>query len=338
MSNPIQPQDGDIRDVNGRQRYFVNNHWVRYYPPHQKDDLHTTLKLIRSFEWRFQKAVETGMETTPDDERIDQQRHLLADAKACQLAAPDEQSPAFKQGKAEEQTFGGMLAVSLFRRMVRNMMRHIELRIAGNADPGVLKQLEGAIGADINESRQLSKHVRRSGGKEDRDKVLMEMFGEPMNVFFSSLPAQFELLPVFYINRYKKITECWQDIDSLTPAVQNLIASSPAFKNSGLSELVAGLAAAAKDRCELMRSDQPDFDMAAGRLRAYRNQIRDWDQEPDKSHAAALESRTEKNILRLVEDYQELVYDIAHVRAPRHTSTRELLQKIDKILAAGRTV
>src|SRR5690606_32935766 len=92
----------------------------------------------------------------------------------------------------------------------------------------------------------------------------------------------------------------------------------------------------AKSRCELRRSDQPDYDIAAIGLRAARNQIRDFHPGPGNGFAAGLSSQQERIIMGIVKDYNKLVYDIAHVRTPRRKSANALIERMDALLQQDR--
>lgn len=336
MDKSDLPQDGEVRHIDGRDRCFFGGYWIRYYPPIKKTDLQGALKLVNTFEWRFQKAVETGMEATPDDDRIEEQRKLFEAAKAQRASLTDKQSRAYKHAEEEERVFGGMLAVSLFRRTMENIKEHITLRLMEEKTEE-LQPLRTQIERDFMESAKLFDYVRRAGGKKDKDQVLKEMLGEPMFVFTMTLPeASPGLIDMFHNNRYRKIAASWKNIDNTTAAIKKLVATSPALKCSALTEMIDALAANAKARCELRRSDQPEYDRVAGHLRASRNEIRDFEIDgPHINHAASLTRKTDDKILDLVQDYRKLVYDIAHVRTPRNVSSAALIERINRAMGIG---
>jgi hypothetical protein len=147
------------------------------------------------------------------------------------------------------------------------------------------------------------------------------MIGEPKNLFISTLS---KTVQSFYNNRYDKIGKCWKNIDDATFAIKRLISTSSHLKKSPLPGIIDNFSASAKDRCQLMRSD-PDFDEAAGYLRANRNQIREFqivNTYPGRER--------DNRIMKLVQRYRKLVYDIAHVRTERDNSTPILVREIDK--------
>ena len=336
MDKSDLPREGEIRNIAGRDRCFFSGYWIRHYPPTEKTDLQGALKLVNTFEWRFQKAVETGMEASPDDDRIEEQRKLFEAAKAQREFLPDKQSRAYKYAEEEERVFGGMLAVSLFRRAVENIKEHITLRLM-EEKPENLEPLKKQIDKDYIESARLFDYVRRAGGKKDKDEVLKEMRGEPMFVFAMTLPeAGSGVADMFHNNRYRKIAASWKNIDDTTVAIKKLVATSPALKCSALTEMIDALAANAKARCELRRSEQPEYDRVAGHLRASRNEIRDFEMDgPHINHAASLTRKTDDKILDLVQDYRKLVYDIAHVRTPRNVSSAALIERINRAMGIG---
>lgn len=335
MDKSDLPQEGEVRHIDGHDRCFFGGYWIRHYPPIEKTDLQGALKLVNTFEWRFQKAVETGMEATPDDDRIEAQRKLFEAAKAQRESLMDKQSHAYRHAEEEERVFGGMLAVSLFRRAVENIREHITLRLMGD-QPEDLELLKKKIEKDYMESAHLFDYLRRAGGTKDKDEVLKEMRGEPMFVFSMTLPeAGSGVADMFHNNRYRKIAASWKNIDDTTAAIKKLVATSPALKCSALTEMIDALAANAKARCELRRSDQPEYDRVAGHLRASRNEIRDFDlNETDTNHAASITRKTDDKILDLVQDYRKLVYDIAHVRTPRNVSSAALIERIDRAIGS----
>jgi hypothetical protein len=334
MSNSQPPKQWDIQTVDGRQRCYVDGYWIRHYPQMQKNDLETALKWVGNFEWRFQKAVENGMETTGDDARIESQRGLYEAAQKEKERIANKTSREFKKAEIEENAFGGLLAVSLVRRMVNNIKKHITLRIRKIDDPQQLHSLEKQIDADMRSAALLFKYVRRAGGAEDKDRVLAEMQGEPLFVFNITLnAANDELATMFHHNRYTKLASAWRNIDEASGAIKRAIASSPTLKSSGLMDIIDNMSMSAKARSELMRSDLPDYDLAAVQLRASRNQIRDF--KVQHSHAASVTAHDDRKILQVVKDYSKLVYDIAHVRAPRTASTKELIRRVDNLLGPG---
>jgi hypothetical protein len=186
------------------------------------------------------------------------------------------------------------------------------------------------------QSSRLFSHVRRAGGREDKDNLLKEMIGEPLNLFSATLPeskdSQKEIVTKFYRNRYGKIAQSWQNIDDATVAIKKLVSTSKKLRESTLPGMIDNFAASAKERSELMRSD-PDFDEAAGHLRSNRNQIKHFELENGYHQHALIrggEKDKDQKILGLVDEYRRLVYDIAHVRAPRFHSTDQLIDKIKR--------
>lgn len=341
--NDATPQADEIREINGIKRRYTDGYWIRCYDPPQKegdDLLIAVMRLAGSFEKRFLKTVEGGQEVGADADSIDRLRRRFDAARNAVEKIPDKQSYAYRRAMAKEETWGGMLAVSIFRRMISNITEHISCRI-GEMEKHVfdgavlgkletLKRLEDSIEKDMKEVWGLFKYARRAGGEEDKDQVLMEMIGEPMKLLaVTRAEDPVAMLTEFFKNRYLKIAQCWKDIDRATEAVKTLIASSGRLEHSDLLKEVEEFSAAAKQRCETQRHDS-DFENAAAALRAGRNLIRAFrPDENDNSHVATVTPRTDTDILKLVQDYRKLVYDIAHVRTPRRVSTDELIKRID---------
>lgn len=334
----MMPQEGAIKKIDGHDRYYVDGYWIKCYPPHQRDTLRAAIRLVGNFESRFLKAVEGGTEASTDEPSILQRRNALDAVRKKVSAITDKGSFEYKRAKAEEEALGGMLAVSLFRKMIKDITAHIDRRVGkktlSDADKRDLEILKKIIDNDVLEVFHLFKYVRRSGGEKDRDEVLAEMYGEPMRVIGTTLSKNSDqALQEFYNTRYRKIAACWKNIDETTDAIKKLIANSQRLQDSGLAELVDDLNTAAKSRCELSRHD-PDFDAAASHLRASRNLIKEF-KPSGTGHIGAVTKAADKKILSLVQSYRELVYDIAHVRTPRKVSTKELLEQINNALKPG---
>lgn len=338
------------------------------------DMLIAVMRMVGNFERRFLKTVEGGQEVGTDADSIDRLRKkfyeagevarltekysdkhhgligTLADAlealldklsykkhsrarKALELIK-NNNSYGCQIAKVEEETWGGMLAVSVFRRMISNITEHISCRIGkaetGGPDVEVLDKLQKSIDDDLKEVWNLFKYVRRAGGEEDKDQVLMEMMGEPMKLLsVTQVENPVAKLTIFFNNRYHKISQCWNDIDRATEAITTLIASSSRLEHSDILQEIKEFSAAAKERCEIQRHD-PDFEDAAADLRSGRNLIRAFrPNNKDSGYVATVTPRMDTDILKLVQDYRKLVYDIAHVRTPRHVSTDALIQRID---------
>lgn len=331
-----QGKNGDIRDTDGHREYHIDGYWIRYYEPHKKEDLATALKLVDNFEWRFRKAAEGGMEVVTAPARIEALEKEFGAAQARKAAIAEHHSPEYRRAGAEENAYGGMLGVSIFRRMIEDVREHIRYRnrhdTLDGEDQKILGSFKERIDRDFQAMHRLLPFIRRAGGEKDRDQVLAEMVGEPVNVLLSTLPESKQMLGLFYERRYRKIADSWKNIDWATVAVQTLVESSPALKQTELPRLIDDLSAAAKSRCELMRSD-PDFDGAAANLRINRDLIRSFSLAPApeaRTHAARLNGSADKEILALVQRYRKLVYDIAHVRTPRKESTRKLVEDMEK--------
>ncbi len=339
MQKDTIPIDGCIREIDGVKRRYTDGYWIRYYDLHQKDNLNIALRLVGNFEGRFLKAAEYGKEVSTDEASILSRRKLFEAARKKTESITDTGSFEYKSAQAEENALGGMLAVSLFRKMINDISEHIVYRIEHKtlspSDTQMLNKIKIDIDTDMKEVFHLFKYVRRAGGKKDKDEVLEEMRGEPMVVLRTTLSeTSQESVKMLYDNRYRKIAACWKNIDDATIAIKSLISTSKTLKGLRLAEIVDDLSAAAKARCELLRND-PDFDAAVISLHSKRNLIRDFKISDDVKHAGNVSKKEDTEILKLVQSYRKLVYDIAHVRTPRNVSAAELIQKIEKLQAPG---
>ena len=278
--------NGTERSIDGRPRVYYDGYWIKAYPV-PADTLLEKRRLISGLTRRLFNHVEHGLNVP--GERLDEAR----------LAYEAERDPERRRVK------GGMLAGALFNRAADIFKKLVELQqlgVAVKSDYALMRE----CGHHLAEALELGKMVRHRSGDEGID----ELWGEPFKAFAYPIEE-------FYKSRYVKIALTMRAIDRVTDELARTFFELPRF--AGLVPLLEEFAAAAKTKCETLRTDADVFDtwttfvVAGERLVAFGTTLPSG---PDDDAVQAGWS--------LVVRARNLLADMARARVPMPKSTEEL--------------
>jgi hypothetical protein len=266
---------GTKRIIDGRERVYYDGYWVKTYPtPH--DSLLAKRKLIEALTRRLFNHVEHGLNVPGN--RLDEAR----------AAYEAEQDPQRKRVKA------GMLAGALFNRAADVFTKLVELQEFGvHVHPDNV--LMGQCGEHLQEALTLGKLVLHRSGEEGID----ELWGEPFKAFAYPIDD-------FYKSRYVKIATTMAAIDHIGDVLCSTFNRLRMF--AGIEPLVRALTAAARAKCETLRTDSEIFDIWA-------------------SFVVAGESHWAMEGMKLVRDGAQLIEYITRARVPMPKSTSEFAER-----------
>jgi hypothetical protein len=281
--------------IDGQERVHYYGYWVKTYPV-PADTLEAKKELIGALTRRLFNHTEHGLNIPGT--RLDEARR----------AYEQETDLARRRIKA------GMLAGALFNRATGIFTQLVEIQKLGveiqSSDP-----LMRTCGEHLKEALELGKQVRHRSGEEGID----ELWGEPFKAF---------LLPVenFYESRYIKIAQTMRDIDGLAEAMTRTFADLAPF--SGIAQNFAELAAAAKTKTEVLRTDRAIFEVwttlvaAAERLAAFEPSL--------PPHASARARQEVADALQLIRQGTDLITYITRARVPMPKSKREYIERLER--------
>lgn len=293
MDAPIP--NGTKQVVDGEERIFYDGYWIKAYRPPQ-DTLMAKKKLIEALTRRLFNHVEHG---------INIPGFRLAEVRR---AYDTETDPDRRRVK------GAMLAGCLFNRAADIFTKLVELQSLGveiDLDSGLMHE----CGLCLQEALSLGRLVLHRSGEEGID----ELWGEPFRAF--SIPVE-----AFYESRYIKIAQTMRDIDMIGDAITASLGALPLF--NGLGSSVSQFVAAAKRKCETLRTD-PDivdvwtsFVVAGEHLSAYTPRL------PALPNEAL--ARAAGDGLELLRQGRELLSNITRARVTMPKSTREYLDSLHR--------
>lgn len=295
--NTTAPREGTRRIIDGAERAFHCGYWIKTYPLHT-DSLQAKKNLIEALTRRLFNHTEHGL-------NIPGAR--LNEARASFDA---ERDPAKRRVK------GAMLAGALFNRATDIFRRLVELQTDGvdiRADYPLVEE----CGRYLMEALELGHFVLHRSGEEGID----ELWGEPFRAY--SLPVE-----DFYAGRYVKIGQCMRDIDRIATSMIEHIGGLHAFAN--IPPAVTDYAAAARVKCETLRTDPQIFDVwsnfvtAGERLAA----IAQHGEMHGHIRSAGRRVHDHADGVRLIEAGRALICDIVRARTPMPKSTREYIAQI----------
>jgi len=282
--------NGTERSIDGRQRVYYDGYWIKAYPV-PADTLLEKRRLIAGLTQRLFKHVEHGLNVP--GERLD----------AARRAYDAESDPERRRVK------GGMLAGALFNRAADIFQKLVELQqlgVAVKSDYALMRE----CGNHLSEALELGKMVRHRSGDEGID----ELWGEPFKAFAYPIEE-------FYKSRYVKIALTMGAIDRVAAEVVATFAALPHF--GALAPLVTDFAAAAKTKCETLRTDDDVFEtwttfvVVGERLLAL---------------GASLPSGPDDDLVQagwaLVVRARSLMADMARARVPMPKSTEHLCEAL----------
>jgi hypothetical protein len=288
-----QIETGSERVIDGRLRVYYDGYWIKAYPV-PADTLLEKRRLIAALTRRLFNHVEHGINVP--GERLAEARH----------AYDSEREADRKRVKA------AMLAGALFNRAAHIFQKLVELQQLGivvKADNQLMKE----CGQHLSEALELGKMVLHRSGDEGID----ELWGEPFKAF--AFPIE-----EFYKSRYVKIALTMHTIDRLARELAEVLGAWPVF--AGIEPAIAAYAAAAKAKCETLRTDTDVFEswttfvVAGERLLAF---------EPHwLSIPTPLESELVVVARSLLRRGKELIADMARARVPMPKSTADLIEAL----------
>jgi hypothetical protein len=284
---------GTERVVDGCLRVYYDGYWIKAYPV-PADTLLEKRRLIAALTRRLFNHVEHGINVP--GERLEEARE----------AFDRETLPDRRRVKA------AMLAGALFNRAADIFQKLVELQKLGvivKSDNALMKQ----CGQHLTEALELGKMVLHRSGEEGID----ELWGEPFKAF--AFPIE-----EFYKSRYVKIALTMRTIDRLAGELADALGAWPVF--SGIETLIVEYAAAARVKCETLRTDTDVFEtwttfvVAGERLAAFEPH---WSSMP-----TPLDSELAMVGRSLARRGKELIADMARARVPMPKSTADLIEAL----------
>jgi hypothetical protein len=292
---PRQPSNGTIRLIKGEQRVFYDGYWVKYYAP-PVDTLEAKRDLIQTLTRRLFNHVEHGINIPGS---------RLSEARAAYEAATD---PELKRVN------GAMLAGALFNRAADIFRCLVDLQSAG-VEIARSNTLMRECGQCLLEALELGRLVRHRGGHEGID----ELWGEPFKAFTMAIED-------YYETRYLKIAMTMRDVDRIAATLKDSVALSVTVGD--IAPVIDELAAAAKRKCEIRRTDPsvfevwPAFVVASERLAQGRPAVvLDPEVPPSREAMAAAQ---------LLREGTELMRFIVRARVPMPKSTAEFMDRCQR--------
>lgn len=226
MNEPVP--NGTERLIQGVRRIHYDGYWIKAYDP-PENTLKAKRRLIEALTRRLFNHVEHGINIP--GKRL----------KEARQAYDIETDPERRRVK------GAMLAGALFNRAADIFTTLVQLQ-----EEGVEVQQDSTLmrecGQCLKESLNLGRHVLHISGDEGID----ELWGEPFRAF--SIPVE-----AFYESRYIKIAQTLRDIDRIAAVMITTFAPVPLFQ--GIDKHVVQFCAAAKNKCETLRTDEHIFDL-----------------------------------------------------------------------------
>ena len=293
MSKKIE--NGTKRDINGVPRVYYDGYWIKLYDP-PRDSLEAKKRLIEALTRRLFNHVEHGLNIP--GKRLDEARH----------AYESETDPARKRVK------GAMLAGALFNRATDIFTRLVELQeIDVDVEPD--NPLMRECGRCLLEALEFGKMVRHRHGDESID----ELWGEPLKAF--SMPVE-----AFYESRYIKMAQTMRDIDRIAVAMTAALGGGRHF--DGVDELIKNFAAAAKEKCETLRTDPAIFDIWASFIVAGERLSAIEPKPGDRE--ALISARALDEGSKLILDGKYLLTSISRARVPMPRRTAAYLKRCER--------
>lgn len=287
-----QVPQGTERCIEGQLRVYYDGYWIKAYAV-PGDTLLAKKRLIEALTRRLFNHVEHGLNVPGT--RLDEARRAFE-------SETDEQRRRVK---------AAMLAGALFNRATDVFTKLVELQALGVAiqpDNALMRE----CGQHLQEALALGKVVLHPSGEEGID----ELWGEPFKAF--AFPIE-----EFYRSRYLKIAMTMRAIDRIDAEMKLTLAAHASF--AGVAERLDRFAAAAKLKCETLRTDADLFEVwtsfvvSAESLRAFRPVL-------PENPSPGLRHWVDEGV-DLVRRGAELVTWMARARVPMPKSTREFLER-----------
>ncbi len=290
-----QIANGSRKQINGKTRVYYNGYWIRYYAP-PPETLVSKKELLDMLTRRTFHHTEAGINTPG------------ANLDLARMSWQQQKDPAKKRVNA------AMLAGALFNRAADIFSSIVALEENGvHIHPE--NELMQECGACLKEALELGKQVRHPSGHEGVD----ELWGEPFKVFTHTLAS-------YYESRYVKISQTMGSIDAVADRMIKSFNHIPALK--GIPTIILKYAEAAREECELMKSD-PDFFHSWPEFVALGESINSFTPTLHESDAHSFRSRLIRGIT-LIADGKNLISYMAGVRVPMPKSIREYYLALDQ--------
>jgi len=286
-------ETGTEQVMEGRLRVYYDGYWIKAYPV-PADTLAEKRRLIAALTRRLFNHVEHGINVP--GERLEEARQAY------------DQEPLLDRKRVK----AAMLAGALFNRAADIFQNLVELQRLGvvvTSDNPLMRQ----CGQHLTEALELGKMVLHRNGDESID----ELWGEPFKAF--AFPIE-----EFYRSRYVKIALTMRTIDRVAADLADGLAAWPVF--GGIEPVILEYAAAAKAKCETLRTDADVFEswttfvVAGERLTQFEPR---WLSLP-----TPLESELLVVARSLLRRGRELIADMARARVPMPKSTEDLSEAL----------
>jgi hypothetical protein len=291
MENEIA--NGTKRVIDEVSRVYYDGYWVKAYEA-PADTLMAKRQLIEALTRRLFNHVEHG---------INVPGARLEEARRAFEVEEDQQRKRVK---------GAMLAGALFNRVTDIFTKLVDMQALGvqiQPDNALMRQ----CGEHLQEALTLGKLVLHRSGDEGID----ELWGEPFKAF--AFPIE-----DFYRSRYIKIAQTMRTIDELADHLVGTFEAMPMF--SGIEPLVRAFAAAARLKCETLRTECDIFEIwtsfvvSAEQLTRFEPRL--------AAEATVVEQRWATDGMALVRQGKDLVAHMVRARVPMPKSTRELIERL----------
>ncbi len=297
MNQSVEPsadcRNGTIREIDGRKRIFYDGYWIVYYEQ-PVESLSAKRNMIVNLTRRAFHHTEPGINTPGEN---------LAHARNAYRNATN---------PIEKRVNAAMLAGALFNRATDIFTSIVDLE-----ERGVQISFENELMQQCNdclqEAMELGKQVRHYSGMEGID----ELWGEPLKAF--TMP-----LADFYSSRYIKLSMSMRDIDKITGRMVESLGRLYAFQ--GVEERLRSFAAAAKQDCELVKSDPAMFEVWP-KFVAQKERIESFSPELPPSASDKLRQHILDGA-QILQDGRKLITYIAAARVPIPHPSEQYLRRL----------
>jgi len=218
--------NGTVRVIDGRKRVYYDGYWIVHYDP-PPETLAAKKNIIATLTRRAFHHTESGINTP--GENLEFARYAYENAS----------------DPREKRVNAAMLAGALFNRATDIFTMIVDLESRGihvSFENELMQQCNDCL----EDAMELGKQVRHYSGMDGID----ELWGEPLKAF--TMP-----LSEFYVSRYVKISMGMRDIDRVASALLDCL--NPLYAFQGVETRLTAFANAAKQECELIKSDPEIF-------------------------------------------------------------------------------
>jgi hypothetical protein len=289
----VEPDNGTIREHNGKICVFTDGYWLRYYAP-PPNTMAEKRELIYSLRRRVFHHTEEGINSPGWRMEISRKYYEA------------ETDPGRKRVKA------AMLAGSLFNRATDIFTSVVDLEEKGihvDDTNQLVKQCE----ACFMEALELGKEVKHFSGEEGVD----ELWGEPFKAF--SMP-----IDKFFESRYVKLAQTFAAIDCVVDRMVSVFEKVDGFDD--VLPLLEELRDVCKTEVETMRRDEAIYEVWPRYVTAKEN-IMAFKPCGLSTHENRL--RYWEDGLRLLHMGKDVVSYLSGVRVPMPATTENYMANCD---------